>query len=92
MYGDASITDSCVVVSSKMLPNKIRCSHGGCKRRAAVVIGDCRYCKSTFCLHHRLPETHACSEIDACKKLALHRNTRVLMESKCVGSKVRSLD
>ena len=71
-----------------MIQKKNTCKYGDCKKRAAVIIGNCRYCQLKFCSSHRLPEVHSGIGIDECKKLALDRNSKILIAGKCVASKI----
>jgi predicted nucleic acid binding AN1-type Zn finger protein len=38
----------------------MKCTYLDCKKRAILVVGDCRYCKGSYCGMHRLPESHTC--------------------------------
>lgn len=71
-----------------MLSKKQTCNYSDCNKRAAIIIGDCRYCHLKFCPAHRLPEVHLCTGIDECKQVALDRNSAILLSGKCVGSKI----
>lgn len=46
------------------------CSLENCKRKAAVIVGHCAYCSKGFCLTHRLPEQHKCSQICQLREIA----------------------
>ena len=59
-----------------------------CKKKAAVIIGHCKYCDLDFCVAHRIPETHSCSGIEACKGESKKRNTTQLLSFKCVAPKI----
>ena len=59
-----------------------------CGKKAAAIIGDCRFCEQKFCLKHRLPESHACINLENCKNEAKERNTENVMNGKCVSAKV----
>lgn len=50
-----------------------RCSFAGCSRRAALVVGDCTFCKGEHCIHHRLPEEHSCANYGEAKTAARKR-------------------
>ena len=71
-----------------MIQKKNTCKYGDCKKRAAIIVGDCSFCRLKFCSAHRLPEVHSCIGIDECKKLAVGRNSAILISGKCVGSKI----
>ncbi|KAI9205660.1 uncharacterized protein BJ171DRAFT_408729, partial [Polychytrium aggregatum] len=68
--------------------NSSKCSALGCTDRAVKIVGDCRYCASKFCSRHRLPEAHACPNIQSCRQDATARLSDRLMGEKCVASKV----
>jgi len=65
-----------------------KCAHGECKQMAAFIVGDCKYCNSKFCGTHRLPESHACSNMQGCKDTSFAKNKAKLEKEKCVSSKV----
>jgi len=67
---------------------KTVCDCEGCTDRVAMIIGDCKYCNQRFCTAHRLPETHACAAMGACKQVAFDRNASKLAAEKCVAAKV----
>ena len=69
---------------------KTTCSCSGCSARAVVIVGDCSYCKGKFCGAHRLPETHSCAAISACRSQAFERNAARLESERCVAPKVAS--
>jgi predicted nucleic acid binding AN1-type Zn finger protein len=52
------------------------------------IVGECRYCQSSFCSKHRLVEAHACSKIDSCKSASHAKLESKLMNEKTVASKV----
>ena len=59
-----------------------KCQFEGCKKKAALIVGDCSYCKSKFCALHRLPEGHACINLSDCKKEHFDKNSNTLMDGK----------
>jgi len=65
-----------------------KCDHDGCKKKAAMIVGDCKFCSKSYCASHRLPETHACSNLIGCKQASFDRNKEKLMNERCVGLKV----
>ena len=69
---------------------KTTCYFSNCTRRVAL-IGDCRFCKSKFCLKHRLPEEHSCQKMEDCRKNAFNINEENVMKGKCVPEKVKKL-
>ena len=59
-----------------------------CGKKFASIIGDCKFCDCKFCLIHRLPESHNCTKLDECCKIAKENNEIKLMEEKCIASKI----
>jgi len=78
--------DSFVVLNKLKAGNK--CCFGDCSKRPAVGVGDCRFCAAKYCTQHRLPEAHACQNLQDCKKQSFDKNKEKLMREKCVGLKV----
>ena len=74
--------------SIKSLIKKPRCTFSECKRKCALFIGNCSYCKSKYCDIHRLPEIHLCSNMQDCKDIHFQRNQDKLLAEKCVAPKV----
>jgi predicted nucleic acid binding AN1-type Zn finger protein len=64
------------------------CKFRECSKRAAVIIGKCKFCDEDFCPKHRIPEAHACSAIGICKQRAFDRNATDLLEGKCIAAKI----
>ena len=67
---------------------KSKCAVEDCKERCAPIIGDCKYCNAKFCAMHRLPEVHACTNMQSCRAQAFDRNAAKLESEKCVAAKV----
>lgn len=67
---------------------KNRCQYPTCNEKAILIVGDCRWCKSSFCHTHRLPESHQCINYSDCKKYSFDRNAELVGNMKCVSSKV----
>ncbi len=65
-----------------------RCAREGCLDRAVRIVGHCRYCSLSYCSKHRLPEAHACSNLQGCKNLASSSLAEKLLREKTVGQKV----
>jgi len=76
--------------SGASTPKKPKCTVGGCTDRVVKIIGDCRYCHAKFCAKHRLPEAHACPELQSCKQQSLEKLSSRLSSEKTVGAKVTS--
>jgi len=67
---------------------KSKCQFGDCIQKPVLLIGDCKYCMQKFCGSHRLPETHLCNGLEACRQASFDRNKAKLEVEKCVASKV----
>eukprot|EP01137_Pigoraptor_chileana_P034011 Opistho-2@25924 len=67
---------------------KSQCTMEGCADRPVMLVGDCKYCQGKFCGKHRLPETHACAQMDACRKQAFDKNASKLQNERTGASKV----
>ena len=74
----------------KNLSKKSRCAFSECKRKCALFIGDCNYCKCKYCDVHRLPEVHLCANMQQCKDTHFQRNQDKLLAEKCVAPKVQA--
>ena len=75
-------------LDSVILPNGRKCAVGPCMDRPARIVGDCRYCKHAYCSAHRLPESHACCNLQGCRDNSFQRNSSKLLNEKCVADKV----
>jgi ubiquitin C len=71
-----------------MPEKKSRCAFGDCHQKPVLLIGDCKYCNSKFCGSHRLPESHACSNLETCRQIHQSKLKEKLESEKCVASKV----
>lgn len=69
---------------------KSKCALDNCTAKPVLIVGDCKFCKSSFCGGHRLPETHACTGMQACRDAHFLKNKAKLEGEKCVASKVQS--
>jgi len=78
--------DTTLLLRMRSTANK--CKVDSCPRKAALIIGDCKFCKKNYCAHHRLPETHSCSNIQDCRQQSFDKNKEKLQKEKCVGVKV----
>merc|ERR1712167_3951 len=63
------------------------CAIDGCTGRVVALIGDCKYCKKSYCQEHRLPESHACPELKSCRERAFDLNAGKVGAMKCVAVK-----
>ena len=64
-----------------------KCNFSDCKKKAAMLIGDCKYCSSKYCACHRLPEDHQCSGMENCRQAHFDKNQTTLMEGKVKPNK-----
>lgn len=67
---------------------KGKCFVSDCTDRAAKIVGDCRYCGHNYCSKHRLPECHACDNLQGCRQQSFEKNSSKLMGEKCVADRV----
>jgi len=67
---------------------KSKYQFGDCIQKPVLLIGDCKYCMQKFCGSHRLPETHLCNGLEACRQASFDKNKAKLEVEKCVASKV----
>ncbi|KGG50681.1 ubiquitin [Mitosporidium daphniae] len=65
-----------------------RCPVDGCQSKPAPIVGECRYCSSKFCSTHRLPESHMCTGLSACKTSSRMLLSERLLNEKCVAEKL----
>ena len=65
-----------------------KCKIDDCTQKAALIVGDCKFCKASYCGKHRLPEAHACENLKSCKEAAVQRNTEKVLSERCVAAKV----
>jgi predicted nucleic acid binding AN1-type Zn finger protein len=70
---------------------KNRCFLDDCKRKKEMIIGNCKYCNHIFCLKHRLPEEHKCSNIDGMKDIKNKEIKKKLESEKCVTKKIQKI-
>ncbi|KAK4058458.1 hypothetical protein OIO90_000617 [Microbotryomycetes sp. JL221] len=61
-----------------------------CSQVSLRIVGDCSFCSTSFCGRHRLPEDHACPNLQNCKQEALDRLKTKLDSEKTVSEKVAS--
>ena len=65
-----------------------KCCVEGCTDKVAKIVGQCRYCTAEYCTRHRLPEAHACKNLQTCRDQSFERNQSKLLNGKCVADKV----
>ena len=66
----------------------MKCKVKECGKRAAEIVGTCKFCRGEYCLNHRIVETHSCSGMETCRQQALSKNTNVLLKNKCTSTKI----
>lgn len=64
----------------------MKCNYENCKRKIALIIGDCKYCRTQFCAEHRLPEDHLCTGLSTCKKEHFDKNKIKLISEATHGN------
>ncbi|KAH3766007.1 ubiquitinfusion protein [Pelomyxa schiedti] len=85
----SSSTSAAAPTAGKPVSNiKGKCTIPECKKRAVLLVGDCKYCSGHFCPEHRLPEDHTCTGMDTCRAVHFNKNKDKLMSEKCVSSQV----
>jgi len=65
-----------------------KCAFPDCCQKPVLIIGDCKFCKLKFCVNHRLPESHVCSNMKSCREQSFNKLKAKLESEKCVSSKV----
>ncbi|ETW85759.1 hypothetical protein HETIRDRAFT_470918 [Heterobasidion irregulare TC 32-1] len=73
------------------MPAKKRCQFQGeqaCNQAALRIVGQCPHCRVDFCGTHRLPEHHACNNLEDCRQQAFNRNKAKLESERTVASKM----
>jgi hypothetical protein len=67
------------VIHNKTLSS--RCATIKCNGKIAL-IGHCNHCTQNYCIKHRLPEVHDCSQQERMRLAAFEANAEVLMQGK----------
>lgn len=78
-------------MKKKRKPPKVKCGIRECNGRVVTLVGDCKWCSSSHCIKHRLPEDHDCPKLQVCKNSAAEANRRKLQEYKAVAPKVENI-
>ena len=81
------------IEKKKKKRNKFLCDYkeDDCKQKKSQSVGYCKWCQKTFCVAHRLPETHNCIGLKDCKAQAFNINKNKISNEKCVMQKVTSV-
>lgn len=67
------------------------CHIEGCSGRVVPLMGDCKWCRHSYCQEHRLPEAHQCESLVQCNRAAREANDERLREGRCVASKLATV-
>jgi predicted nucleic acid binding AN1-type Zn finger protein len=67
---------------------KQKCYLEDCKQKTVKIIGYCRWCDFLYCGKHRLPEAHACKDLQGCRDKSLEKFSARLLAEKTVAEKV----
>merc|ERR1711967_174601 len=62
------------------------CGIEGCDGRVVLLVGDCKWCKLSFCQAHRIPEAHCCPNIKDCRAQSFANNADKVGGFKCVAA------
>ena len=65
-----------------------RCFYKTCRKLKNDLIGNCKYCKECFCINHRLPEEHTCSNMEKMKSQEKDKMGKKLVNEKCIHPKI----
>jgi predicted nucleic acid binding AN1-type Zn finger protein len=66
----------------------MKCSFAECLKKHELIIGDCKYCQSKFCMKHRYASSHNCPKINEYKASQQALLKRKLDEGKCESNKL----
>jgi predicted nucleic acid binding AN1-type Zn finger protein len=69
----------------------MKCHVKDCAKRVVLIIGDCKYCENRYCEFHRIPESHQCTNMEACRKKSFEQNQARVMSEKTNASKMTYL-
>lgn len=80
--------DTCKPVPKKKTKKRKAVKCLCCSSPVSLVVGECSWCNKKFCSHHRLPESHFCTELQRCKDSAFNINKTLVETTKTASSKV----
>jgi len=83
-YDNTEYINGDMLIELKIIKN--RCAI--CLKKAAIIVGDCKFCECKYCSNHRLPEVHKCPKMETCKKESFDTNYKTVISQKCVASMV----
>lgn len=69
----------------------MKCNVKECFKKPILGVDKCKYCNHSYCLSHRLIETHNCKNMDTCKKALFDKNSNILLRNKCVSNKIDAI-
>jgi len=84
----AKEADDSAPKKKKKKKKKGGCAIDGCDGRVVLLIGDCKWCKMSFCQAHRIPEAHACPGLKDCKAESFAINAAKVGNYRCVPTQV----
>jgi ubiquitin C len=85
---DESKPEEDKVAPAKPAKGPNTCQYSDCKDRIVKIIGECRWCNGKHCGRHRLPEMHACTNLEGCRAASFNKLQTKLTNEKTVASKV----
>ncbi|KAJ3072530.1 hypothetical protein HDU98_003416 [Podochytrium sp. JEL0797] len=83
-----AVSDTSIPTTPSGTKRRVTKCNFGCGAAAVKTIGTCRYCSSQYCAKHRLPEAHACANLQTCQSAAKDRLEKRLIGEKTVGAKI----
>jgi len=89
----SGLKENSEVISDFVLPKlktSKQCSFDTCNKKSLNGLGDCKYCNGKYCSAHRLPEEHACSNMQDCKNASFMKNKTKLLNEKCTSVRIQS--
>lgn len=66
----------------------MKCKYGQCKNKIAPIKHKCSMCTLSFCSTHRLPEDHACIDLNQNKEIFRYELAKRLISYKTIPSKL----
>lgn len=69
----------------------MKCAFAECLKRVELIIGDCKFCQSKFCIKHRYPSVHNCPKLEEFKTARQELLKRQLEDGKCVSAKMAKI-
>ncbi|KAI0082748.1 hypothetical protein K474DRAFT_1633060 [Panus rudis PR-1116 ss-1] len=63
-------------------------SEDRCKEAVLRLVGQCPHCRQEYCGTHRMPEHHACTNLESCRQQAFDKNKAKLEAERTTTSKM----